>query len=130
MKESVEHFAEYWWPGFIVSEATEKKIKNRPKDEKKFAIPKGVFAYSFFDVKVISTGGNDFRSSHTNVSQIYVEGVKLSLADVEEDYPDSKILISNMTINHIDFVVHTKFGQFLPYQKSWVVLDNVRRTKE
>lgn len=107
----LKHYVEFVYPGIMVSETSEKEIKSR---DQKIVLPKGAFGYHFFDREEVTKDGEVLVGKDKNHSGFFYEGRKMSLADVEREEPDQRILISNMRNNNIPFVCRTEYGQAIP----------------
>ena len=111
---SLEHYIIFYYPGSLVNEEETKLISSR-KD--KIEIPKGSFGYRFFDRTEILKNGEMLRGKPKNYSGMHYLGRKMSLAEVKEELPRKRILISNMRGNNYKHVVKTIRGNFQPFEK-------------
>jgi hypothetical protein len=120
---TVRTFVRYKYPGIIVPEESFREIKQRDPVETAQTAPKGVYAFQFYDVHYATIDGIDMSSAIVNESPTYfINGEKLSLADVKRDMPDKTILISNMECNHWDHVVRTQMGNITPMDDGDVIV--------
>lgn len=106
-----KHYIEWMYPGIIVSETGVEEIPSRRRPNK---VPKGAFAYRFFDRSEVNLDGEILRGDRKNVSGIvYLGGQVMTLEEVKKMPGDNKILISNMETNGWNRVIKTKNGQVM-----------------
>lgn len=113
------HYVRFLYPGILVSESSDRKIKSRKEEIK---LPKGAFAYQFFDREETEKGGETLMGKDKKHSGFYYKGREMTLAQVKKEMPDKDILISNMECNGYERIVMTKFGQAMPLNKEDVVI--------
>lgn len=108
-------YVEFLFPGSFVSESSCKEVSNRDKPKR---IPKGAFAYSFYDREKTIVGEEEFWGDRKNRSgTFYPEAEIFNLKQIKENFPDSTILISNMECNKWKHIVKTRRGNFQPFEK-------------
>lgn len=117
----IEHYVEFYYPGFLFCETESKKVKER--DFTKIKLPKGCYGFRFYDIASEKKKEIALTSHRLNISGMFFTGEIWSLQDVKEKLPDSKILISNMECNGWDKVVKTRMGNMLPFEKDDVLLE-------
>lgn len=108
-------YVEFVYPGSFMNEYSSQEVKSRDAEVE---LPKGAFAYRFFDHETVKVGNKTFTGDRSNVSGLtYVDGEVLSVEDVKKSVPNSRTLVSNMEGNGWDYVVKTKRGNFQPLEK-------------
>ena len=114
----IEHWVEYLYPGILISEDSHVKVDKRSG----FKLPKGSFAFRYYDVEVTTQNGERLTGKPKNKSPWYYEGKEMTLADVEREKPSESILLSNMRYNNIKRICMTRYGQALQLNDEDVVL--------
>ncbi len=108
-------YIEFLFPGSFVSESSVKEVANRSVPKK---IPKGAFAYSFYDMEKTIVGEEEFWGKTKNHSgKYYPEAEIFNLKQVKANFPESTIIISNMECNKWKYIVKTRRGNFQPFEK-------------
>ena len=109
-------YVEFFFPGVMFDESSVKEVTNR--DTKGVNVPNGAFGFRFFDVKTTEEDGVKMESDRLNESPMYYYGGRvMTLADVRREMPDSHTLISNMRGNGYKRVIRCRTGNFKPFQK-------------
>lgn len=112
-----QHYVQYWYPGLLFSEPSNEKINHRDPD--KIKIPKGAYAFSFFDQEEMVKNGKTLRGEAENHSGYYfVNATIYTLAAVKKEFGKSashSILITNMECNKYPYVVKTNIGTWQPF---------------
>lgn len=101
-------------PGAFVAEQEVRRVDDRsfPTD-----IPRSCFGFYFYDVyETIGPMGEAVRGQPQNVSGMFYFGEEFSLERVKREFPELKILISNMECNGWDRVVYTRVGNWQPIE--------------
>lgn len=111
-------YVEYYYPGILMSETSQRKVKSRDLSEALRKLPENAFAFRFMERVESKVDGETVRGDFKNYSGMYYpDGTKLSLAEVKKQYKKEKILISNMEINKYDHVVRCRTGNWQPLNK-------------
>jgi hypothetical protein len=116
-----QHYVKFLFPGSFWPEEQSKKISSR---DEKFDIPKECFAYEFYDREEGELNGELVYGEIKNKSGRHYFGEVLTAKEVEEKYPDSRILLTNMRVNNWETVVRTRRGNFQPLAENDVVLNS------
>ena len=104
------------YPGFIVSDASEKEVSNRNYEE--INIPEGGFGFRFFDREVLEgVTGKTYGEKH-NFSPWYYKGKIRTINQIEKN----SILYRNMENNNYTRIVETEYGQSIPLNDDDIVL--------
>ena len=120
----LKHYVEYYYCGILVDETESKEIKSRDIELIKTIMPKNAFGFSFFDKAYTEEGGIKFSSKTLNESPMYYVGGKvMNENDVRNYLIDNKILISNMHSNNWKQVIKTRSGNFKPFTKKDILLE-------
>jgi len=118
----IKTFVDFSLPGVFMPEHSVHEVESRDVDN--LAIPKSAFAFKFYDVKYFDDDGDTLSSGQLNVSpRHYVNARKMTLENVMSEYPDAKILHSNMRCNDWDVVVLCRTGNFQPFGEGDVLLE-------
>lgn len=117
-----KHFIEFYYPGSFFPETSVLEIKSR-KD--KLDIPKQCYGYMFFDIEEIETKGEKLTGNRKNQSGMTFIGQKYTVEEIKKEFPDNRILISNIENNGYLFAVKTRCGNWQPVGKKDKVLDTV-----
>lgn len=115
-------FVQFAYPGIFMSETSEMKISKR--DPKLVKIPKGCYAFRFYDQTVVMDGKETLTGKAKNYSGWhYIKKSRvMTLTEVKKEFPHEKILIDNMEINKYKKIVKTPQGNTFPLEKDDVLL--------
>jgi len=116
-----EHWVEFVSPGLIVSETSEKQVADR--DPKGVTLSGSQYGFRFFDILVTEVDGEVCRSRRLDISGWHFSGEVYDLARIEAEYPDERILISNVKGNDIERVLKTPRGSWASMNAEDVVLN-------
>ena len=109
-----KHYIEFYFQGTIFAETSVKEIKDRNEH---ITPPKGCYGYSFFDREEVSVNGEMLFGKPKNQSGTTFFGEKYSLDEVKKQFPQEKILISNLESNDYKYVVKTIRGNWVFFNK-------------
>lgn len=121
MEKHKQTYAEFYYPGVIVSETNIEPIKNR--NVERLQVPEGAYGFIFFDIISIDIKDEfskklKLKSKRLNISPFhYYGGTIYTLKEVKKNFPNEKILISNMEVNHYKKVIKCRTGNFQPFNK-------------
>lgn len=119
-------YVEFYFPGVMFDETSVKKVATR--DTKDISVPNGAFGFRFFDVMTTEENGVKMESDKLNESPMYYYGGRImTLAVVQREVPDARILISNMRGNGYKRVIRCRTGNFKPFQKGDVLIRERKR---
>lgn len=118
-------FIEFFYPGSLFSESSDRQVKNRDKPKR---IPKNAYSYRFYDKVKITIEGEDawtkdevfWRKAKNFSGQHFIDGEKFTLVQLKKKYgkdDNYAILISNMKCNRWKHVVKCKTGNWQPFEK-------------
>lgn len=107
----------FLFPGSLFAEEDSRDVKDRSRPKN---IPKGAFAYYFYDIDVaeVEIAGKPQRvvSPATNESgRFYIGGEIYTLAQVKKLKGDYEALISNMETNDYPRVIKCRTGNWQPF---------------
>jgi hypothetical protein len=113
-----KHYVQFYYPGLLFSETSQREIKSRKQSIK---LPKGSYGYVIFDQEEVAVEGEKLVGKPKNHSARHLKGEIYDLARVKAEIPDSDILQSNMRSNKWDRVL--KCGQgFISLDKDDVII--------
>src|SRR5688572_7901851 len=108
----LQHYIEIFYPGSFVAESSTAKVDSRTYPK---TLPKGAYAFRFYDREEIEKDGEILKGNAKNYSVTYFPGaVAMDVDEVKAKVPDSRILVSNMEGNGWKKVIKTRRGNFLP----------------
>jgi hypothetical protein len=117
----LKHYVEFLYPGIFVSESSVNEVKDRDPD--KVVVPKECFAFLFFDRTETIVDDEILVGKRKNESgRYYINGVIYTLEQVKNQFPESKILISNIQCNKWNKVIKTRAGNWQPFEKNDTVI--------
>ena|SRR5260370_29692775 len=124
---TIEHWAEYFYPGSLFTESENKKLKARDVNKALAACLPGAFAFQFYDVcvkvGVLEDGEKiEKRTRRNDSGRYYPGGILKTLEEVEAMGKDYSILASNMRCNNWNPVVLTRRGNYQPFERNDVLL--------
>lgn len=117
----LKHYVQFSYPGVIVNEYEVKEVEKR--DAALITVPAGACAYRFFDRTEIILNGEKLVGEPKNFSPLTYLGKAYTLKQVKAEFPESKMLISNMECNGFKRVVRTRCGNWQPLSEDDVVID-------
>jgi hypothetical protein len=122
---SEHYYAEFLYPGIIVSETPLKEItREEYLNPEKVSVPKGSFGFRVMHRNEVIQEGDVLLGQYKNTSGWFYIGRKLSKVDVCKEFGVESTLFRNMENNGYDYVVNTAFGQSFPlHDKDTVVRD-------
>lgn len=115
----IKHYIEYLHPGIILSDSSEKQISHRDPQKIKFV---DFFGFRFFDREEKQIDGEVLSGKRKNYSGWYYQGEKYDKTDVMKKVKDNSILLRNMENNGYNFVLKTKYNQFIPLEDKDILL--------
>ena len=123
-QEITKTFVEILYPGVIFSETETKEIPARDLPKVVGWLPKGAYAFRFFDqvVGTVQIDGDtqEIRGKRKNISGSYYPGLTrvLNAEQVAALGGNHSILLSNMHSNHYEKVIQTRCGNFVPFNEN------------
>ncbi len=115
----LKHYVEYFYPGIMVSETSVKEIPERINGN--IGFPERCFGYRFYDVEVIQLPNEELRGKRKNISGMYYCGVEYSAEQIKINFPNERILLSNIRCNSYVRLVKTCMGNWQPLDDDDVV---------
>lgn len=107
---TTRRFVEFMYAGSFTADYSSKEVDHA--DPAQVSVPKGAYAFRFYDIREIVEGGVTLKSGRLNQSKTFYPGGSLkTLAEVRL-MPDSRILVSNMECNGWPAVVFNRFGSW------------------
>jgi len=117
------YYAEFLYPGIIVSETSLKEItREQYLNPTTIVIPKGSFGFRVMHRNEVIEEGDVLKGLYKDTSGWFYAGRKMSMAEVEIEYGKDSILYRNMEGNGYDFVVKTECGQGFPLHEKDTVI--------
>ena len=121
-------YIEFLYPGSFFSESSTQEVKTR--DVSKVKVPKNAFGFKFFDILsvVVDTDGKKVKltSERINVSPKHYYGGKLyTVAELKREFPNERILISNIEGNGYPKAIRCRTGNWQPFEKTDVFVEAV-----
>lgn len=111
-----KHYVRFILKGNLFNNYRTEEIEARNLDH--IRIPDDAFAYFFFD-RIFE---DQKISDPQNISPVIYIGIKYSLEEIKKDFPDAKILISNLEKNGCTNAVRTTFGNWQFLRKKDITL--------
>jgi len=113
----LKHYVEFLYPGILFAETECREVKSR--DHRRLRkIPENCYGFRFFDRTETKVDGEKLYGDRKNYSGTYfIDAYTYSLQDIKDQFPDQKILISNMECNGYKRVVRTRRGNWQPLEK-------------
>lgn len=88
-------FVEYYMPDLLADDVQTKQVASR--DLSQLDLPKGAYAFRFYDIVSDESQGTPLSSGRVNVSPMhYIGGRVLTLTDVQAEMPDAEWLINSI----------------------------------
>jgi len=128
MRETTKTYVEYLYPGSFFSEEESKPVKERDPEKILKTLPKGVFAFLFYDqastmVKVDGEAQTVYGKRKNVSGKYYPDAEIYTVPQLKAlDEKQYHILIANMEGNGWKRVVKTRRGNFQPLEKSDTIL--------
>lgn len=112
-----KHYVTFLCPGAFFPEESTREITVR--DPNRIDVPENCFAFEFYDVSRVEENGEILTGMPRNkTGRYYVDARILTQEDVEREFPDKTILLSNMRGNGWKHVVLCKTGNFQPFEQT------------
>lgn len=108
-----------YYPSVIVSETIDTKVGSRHPPT---SPPRGAYAVRFYERIHAVEKGEELESKSLNWSPTYVWGEAFTLAEIEAQFPDERVLIDNVRINGYVGAIRTAIGSWQLWDKSTVVV--------
>jgi hypothetical protein len=109
------YYAEFLYPGIIVSETSLKEItREQYLNPDTIAIPKGSFGFRVMHRNEVIEEGDVLIGLYKDTSGWFYVGRKLSMKEVAAEFGETSTLYRNMEGNNYPFVVKTACGQAFP----------------
>lgn len=115
-----KHYIEFYYPGAFFPENSIKEIKNRRTPRN---IPKSSYGFMYFDQEEFKLNDEILTGERKNKSGMTFLGKKYTIEELKKDFPDHKILISNIENNGYQFAVKTRLGNWQPVGEIDKVID-------
>ena len=117
----LKHFVEFWYPGMIFSDSSSREIESR--DIESIEVPDNAYAFSLFDKEMIVQAGETLWGEPKNKSTTYYcGGVRKNYQTICKEMGSDSICARNMLCNDTDFVVETRFKQYMSLKTDDVIL--------
>ena len=116
----LKHYVEFSFPGVLFNEYQTKEVKER--DPKLIKLPKGAFAFRFFDRTEVEIEGETLVGNPKNYSPLTYYGREYTLEEIKEKFPSFGTLILNMESNAWNRVVKTIRGNWCPLEEGDIVI--------
>jgi hypothetical protein len=115
----IKHYIEYLYPGILFAESSDKEITER----KLYSFPEACFAYRFYDIETSEGEHGTLVGPRFNLSGYYYNGGQIyTPAEVEQNFPDEKTLISN--VQSFKHAIKTSIGNWQEFtDKDHYILD-------
>ncbi len=125
MEKVTEHYAQFYFPGMIVADTSNKKVESR--DPYKVVIPKGAYCFRLFSRDVVIDGKKRYEGENYDYTGMFYrsDAVVMSLKEVKAHKPEERILISNMEGNGWNRIIFSKFGDRLGWPQPFEDGDTV-----
>lgn len=114
-----KHYVEFYFPGSFVANVSQVEISDRLQS---MDIPDGCYGYRTFDLEVIESNDEVLKGSPKNFSPFTYYGKEYSLEQIKFEFPDLKILHSNIENNGYKKAVLTRRGNWAPLDPNDVVI--------
>lgn len=123
MKKETVYYVEYLHFGLLFSETSRKKISD--PDPKKVKQVDGAYGFRIIKQEQVLDGSGVFKGSQKYLpGEYYFNGAVYTLNQVKDQFPDEKILISNMECNNYKKVI--KCGhRFFPFDKNCKLVEEL-----
>lgn len=121
-----KHFVQFLYPGTFFSEDSSKEVADR--DPAKVEVPQGAFCFSFYDqiVGVAIEGGKEIPVSSGALDRspkYYYGGKVYTVEKLKEEFPNERILISNVEGNGYKRAIKCRTGNWQPLEDSDVFIE-------
>ena len=113
----IVHYIQFLYPGLLMCETKENRIKSR--DPLKVKLPKdsSTFAFRFFDTEETVVNNEVLKGKPKNWSGTYYFGGKVYTAEEAQNaFPDQTILLDNIRINGMKKVIKTRLGNIQEFR--------------
>ena len=117
----LKHYVEYHFKDIYSSEYQTKEVKTR--NPKLIKLPKGAFAFRFFDRTEVEIEGEKLVGNPKNYSPLTYYGKIYTLEEVKAQFPYLGTLILNMESNGSNRVVRTIRGNWCLLEEGDIVLN-------
>ena len=119
-------YIKFLYQGSIYSESSTREVKSR--DVSKVKVPKNAFGFEFFDILsvVVDADGKkiQLKSKRINASPMHYYGGKLyAVAELEREFPNERILISNIKASDNQKAIRCRTGNWWPFEKTDVFVE-------
>ncbi len=116
-----KHYLKTYYPGSFFPETSAKEVKKR---DVLVDLPKGAYAYQYYDVEEVTKNKEILRGKEKNRSPMYFAGKVYTIRELEEAYPNKRILISNIKGNGWNKVIKTIRGNWQPFSNEDILLNS------
>lgn len=119
-------YVEFLYPGLLMSESSSQEVASR--DLLKLEVPENAFGFRFFDVlsMTVEVEGEEVELTSKTLNKSathYYGGTVYTAAQIKRQFPDEKILISNIEGNRYKKVIKCRTGNWQPFQKDDVLVE-------
>ncbi len=112
-------FIRFYFPGVIVSPTYDREVTNR--DFTKIIFPKYAYGFHFYDQEIAFINGERLEGKEKNESHFYVIGEKMTIVQVEKEYPT---IAYEMRTNDIDEVIKCPHRWYIPHGEVTIINPN------
>ena len=119
-------YIEFLYSGVLVSEISTYEVKTR--DPSKVKVPENAFGFKFFDILsvIVDADGRkvELTSERINVSPMHYYGGTLhTVEELKREFPNARILISNIEDNGYERAIRCRTGNWQPFEKTDVFVE-------
>jgi len=120
---ATKHYAEFLYPGVIVSDSSIKEItENEYRHPETIRPSEGCFGFRVMARTEVTENGETLTGAYRNKSHWYYIGEIRTIEDVARTDGKNSILYRNMENNGFNRIAYTKFGQAIPMNKEDTVI--------
>lgn len=92
------------------------------------SIPDNVYGFRFFDREETVVDGKKVHGKMENLSPWTYVGKSFTMEEIAKQFPEEKILLQNMEINHWNRAVLSKFNNWVPLSEEDIVIPSIQTT--
>ena len=128
----VQHYVNFFFPGFVLIERRTYKVKNR--DLSKIEVPEGAFGFNFHDIitKKVNRDGKiiELKSDEVNFSKSYYYGGTIyTPATVIKKFPEHTTLIKRIKRDNLKKLIFCRTGNWREFEKGAVLIKKKTKAK-
>lgn len=117
----LKHYVEFSYPGVFLDEYSHEEISERKPEL--VNVPKGAFAYRFYDQEQVTIEGELLKGEPKNYSAYTYFGKSYTLEEIKQEFPETTTLIRNLENNGWNRAVKTIRGNWKPLMEGDVVIE-------